>query len=337
MTSRRFATRLRGAIRRSVVGMVALSLGASVSAASPSMPAPRDVTYFNGSTELAATFLLPAGDGPFPGVVLVHGSGTSDRSNAWTSAYATAFAKRGIAVLYPDKRGSGKSGGDWMRASFEELAGDAIAGVEWLGGQRAVDDTRVGLVGFSQGGDVVPLAAKRSLAVHFVVSVSASVVPMTEQVADEILRQSRREGLGPMDIARVARIHENSMRFAQTGEGWKDYLDALDEARSAGLGDTDVVKGFPTDRNDPIWGFVHTISGYDPMQSWKDLRIPALFLYGGQDDRVDVPKSLQRIEAELAPSGLRYSVLYFRHNGHALFREDAMDFLARWIRDGGVD
>jgi dipeptidyl aminopeptidase/acylaminoacyl peptidase len=61
-----------------------------------------EVTYQSGAVEIAATLLRPKGIGPFPAVVVIHGSGPSKRLNAWTSAYVNALVQRGVAVLYPD-------------------------------------------------------------------------------------------------------------------------------------------------------------------------------------------------------------------------------------------
>lgn len=230
-----------------------------------------NISYSSRGVPLAASLILPTGTGPFPGVVLVHGSGSSDRSNPWTSAYADALVERGIAVLHPDKRGSGESGGDWRDATFEELAQDALAGLALLDGHPALDSSRVGFVGFSQGGYIVPLAA------------------------------------------------------------------LLEDAKRGRLGDTGVIRGFPTDPDARAWRFLRLVGDFDPLPYWRELPVPALFLYGGRDQNVDVYRSADIIEEALTPSGLDYSLLLFRNNGHALFREDAMDFIARWIHEGGVD
>lgn len=295
-----------------------------------------DVTYSSGSTELAATILTPEGQGPFPAVVLVHGSGSSDRSNPWTAAYASALAERGVAVLHPDKRGSGASSGDWTSASFEILARDAVAAVGALIAAPSIDTSRIGLIGFSQGGHIVPLAASMSPDVDLVVNISGSVIPIMEQIGDELQLMARREGLSDEEAALVARIHERGVDFVLHGESeWDAYIDAL---RSAdGISDTDVVSGFPTEQSSPTWAFLRTIGNFDPLPIWQTLDVPTVFIYGGRDTNVDVFKSADIIEESLSDSGLPYSLLLFRNNGHALYRDDVMAFLARWVHDGGSD
>lgn len=295
----------------------------------------RAVTFTNGDVVLAGTLLLPSGKGPFPGVVLVHGSGSSDRSNPWTSAYASALRERGIAVLHPDKRGSGESGGDWSTASFLDLAGDATAALDVLAADGSVDSTRIGFIGFSQGGHVAPLATVRAERASFVINVSGSVVPILDQIGDELRKMGEREGLSANELATVEALHEKAVSYVLTGEGWEGYSGALERALAGPLGDSDVVQGFPTDPNSGAWAFLRTIGDFDPLPYWKDVSVPALFLYGGRDENVDVYRSVGVIEESLTPLDLDYTLLLFRSNGHALFREDAMAFIARWIHDGG--
>jgi pimeloyl-ACP methyl ester carboxylesterase len=313
-----------------------LGLGLATIAASALAVESEDVTFSSGDLTLAATIYVPDGAGPFPGVVLVHGSGASDRSNPWTSAYAEALVARGVAVLYPDKRGSGESEGDWHTASLLDLADDAVAAATRLGSHPGVDGSNVGLIGFSQGGDVVPAAAARDPTIAFVIDVSGSVVPMLEQVGDEVLIAAEQEGLGEKDQARIERIHEQSVRYVRTGSGWDAYEEALRDAKEAGLAGRDVVERFPTDPHDPLWDFARRIGDFDPMDYWPSLRIPVLFVYGGHDTRLRVSKSVARIQAELDPAGANYTLLLFGLNGHALIRDDQLDLIVRWIRDRGA-
>lgn len=317
--------------------LLVLPLSLQAQPAAGNEPTSEEVAYTRGGVSLAATVHIPAGPGPFPALTIVHGSGSSDRSNPWTSAYATALVKRGVAVLHPDKRGSGASGGDWRAATFTDLAGDALAGVEVLRAHPRIDSTRVGVIGFSQGGHIVPLAATWSPDIAFVINVSGSVVPIMEQIGDEILRMGEREGLTEDELEALQALHELAVPYALSGEGWEAYADALAEAKASPMGGSDAVGGFPGAPDSPAWAFLRTIGDFDPLPYWREVEVPVLFLYGGRDENVDVFKSADVIEAELTPTGVAYNLLLFRNNGHALYRDDAMDFIARWVHDGGVD
>lgn len=296
-----------------------------------------DVTYASGSTELAASLLIPEGKGPFPGVVLVHGSGSSDRSNPWTTAYASALVDRGIVVLHPDKRGSGESGGNWRTASFSQLAEDVVAGVGRLVSASVVDTSRIGLIGFSQGGHIVPLAASMSSDVDLVVNISGSVVPIMEQIGDELKLLAEREGLSEDQVRLVGDIHNRGVAFVTQGDSqWSAYEHALRSADSLGIARTDVVSGFPREQTSPAWDFLRTIGDFAPLPLWESLEVPTVFVYGGRDTNVDVFKSAAIIEKTLSRTALPYSLLLFRNNGHALYRDDVIEFLAEWLRDGGA-
>ncbi len=286
---------------------------------------------------LAASLLLPQGEGPFPGVVIVHGSGGSPRANPWTQAYVEALVGRGVAVLYPDKRGSGDSQGDWQQASFELLADDALAALDRLLEEPELDAERVGLIGFSQGGDIVPLAATLSSKVKFVVDVSGSVVPLREQIGDEIRQGALAEGRSEEELKTLQELNQLGLRYALLGEGWQEYSHALEAAKHTSLKESEVLGGFPATRDHPIWSFLRAVGDFDPLPYWQRVAVPALFLYGGKDRNVDTRKSAAIVENTLFAPEKSFSLLFFGKNGHGLFRDDAMDFLARWIADKGVD
>ncbi len=292
------------------------------------------VSFRNGETEIAASLYLPQKVEPFSAVVIVHGSGNSDRSNAWTLAYAKALAKRGIAVLYPDKRGAGASKGDWKTASFSDLAGDAIAGVELLRNDKRIDKAKIGLIGFSQGGHTIPLAASLSPQIAFSISISGSTVPILEQIADEIEMSAERAVLNPEQIITVREINQRALNYALTGKGWDEYKNLLDNAKNGSLKGHKIVEGFPATADHWFAQHIRTIGNYDPMLYWAKLSHPVLFVYGGQDTNIRVSKSISRIEKRLDPGKLDYTLMLFHKNGHTLFRDDLLDFMVRWIRDG---
>jgi uncharacterized protein len=142
-------------------------------------------TLSNGRIRLAARLLRPPGRGPFPAVVVVPGSVPAhvDTYDLW----ALFFASRGFAVLSYDKRGVGASKGRFVRAATDAnlraLAGDALAGVDWLRRRPDVDAKRIGLSGGSQAGWVIAMAAARSLHVRFAALQSGPAMSVGRQLA----------------------------------------------------------------------------------------------------------------------------------------------------------
>jgi dienelactone hydrolase len=172
-------------LRLVAVALVAvLAVGCGNGADGPSAPStPLTVdTFPSGDIRLAYRLDLPAGAGPFPAIVMGHGSGQATRHQL--GAIAQGFINAGFAVLRYDKRGVGDSGGVYEVAGnvanservFPILAGDMIAGVEFLKTRREIDPARIGLFGVSQAGWIIPLAASRSSDVKFMVIVVGPTV-----------------------------------------------------------------------------------------------------------------------------------------------------------------
>ncbi len=317
----------------------ALLTGAMLVAATAAAGDRMEVKFQSADVTIVGDLLLPPLQScrRCPALVVIHGSGDSDRSNPWTDAWASALVDRGIAVLYPDKRGSGESGGDWRKASFATLAGDAVAGVDLLKSHPRVDPQRLGVIGFSQGGQIAPLAASLSPDVRLVVDVSGAIVPLGEEIFDEIRMDAEKAGLDVGQIALLRDIHETILALARTGEGREEYERLIDEAKDAGLGGTPFVDDLPRDPSLWVWSWLADNAPYDPMPYWRRIGRPALIIYGGADENVDTAKSLRRIEADLlAKDGDNLSILYLGGNHHALVRDDATDFVAEWARSGGA-
>jgi dipeptidyl aminopeptidase/acylaminoacyl peptidase len=139
----------------------------------------------------------PAGPGPHPAVVVVHGAGQRQTIPA-LQAWADQLDSLGFVVLRYDKRGTGASSGLYRDVNpgtsveaIPELAADAAAAMARLRAAAGVDSARVGLLGGSQAGWVIPEAANLSGAA-FAVILSGPAVPVGIEI-----RHARRfaEGL----------------------------------------------------------------------------------------------------------------------------------------------
>lgn len=295
------------------------------------------VTFSNASTVLESDLLLPEPSAceRCPALVFIHGSGSSARSNPWTTAWANALREKGVVVLHPDKRGSGQSAGDWKKASFETLAEDAIAAVNVLVKHPRVDPARLGVIGFSQGGHVAPLAAEKSDVIKLVLNVSGSLVPMSEQLFDEIRMDADKSGLSPEQVALLRDLHGHILDYAQTGQGWDQY-EALVKEAGKSLAGTPFMENLPLQKDLWVWSWLKMNAGFDPLPHWKRLGQPALVVYGGQDENVDTHKSVGLLMNDLVKAHSNVSLLYLQPNGHAIFREDVIAFVAEWMRAGGA-
>jgi len=294
-----------------------------------------EVNYKSANTKISASVVYPNLKGKLPAVVIVHGSGSSSRDNPWTAAYSEALSIRGIIVLHPDKRGSGESGGDWKTASLFDLANDAIAGVNYLRNLPEVDTNKIAIMGFSQGGDVIPIAASESYKIKMIIDVSGSVIPLKEQITDEIIKMGKREGLDEEQLRKLKEINKLSFNYVNDRTKWDEYESELKSTLNSGLGKFESFNGFPQKKDIWVWDWLKLVGDINPIDYWKKLNIPILFIFGGNDTQIDIRKSTDLILDNLNPLEKNFSFLFFRLNGHALFREDTNNFIAEWLKNSG--
>ncbi len=140
-----------------------------------------EVCYGNSEISLSGTLTLPRTTGPFPAVILIHGSSALDRDETILGhkpflVLSDHFTRHGIAVLRFDKRGVGKSTGIYDNATIEDFCDDVAKGVEYLKSRPEIIKNQIGLVGHSEGGIVAPMLAAKSNDVAFVVLMAGTGV-----------------------------------------------------------------------------------------------------------------------------------------------------------------
>ncbi len=248
----------------------------------------RDVRFNNGDVTLSGTVVLPAGKGPHPAVVLTQMSSPAPRSAYALQAYY--FASNGIAALMYDKRGVGLSSGDWQKATMQDLADDAVAGMKLLAADPQINAAKIGTWGHSQGGWLAPLAAVRSGQAAFVVAQAASAVTPAEQEIYRIENSMRASHFSETDIAAAVAYERLLMHWVSSGgEGRSELLAAAragDKARWANEVELlpDTMRAKPRETTTAFYR-------YDPMPDLRALKVPTLVLLGDKDTFVPVAKS----------------------------------------------
>lgn len=144
----------------------------------------QDVIINSEGANLAGTIYRPKN--AFASVVIVHGSGQEIRM----TKFAELLANNGISVLTYDKRGVGKSGGVYAgpevgtnnvdSLNISLLANDARAALNKI--KQYNNGTPIGLLGFSQAGWIIPIAANNNPLVNFMVLFSCPTITSLEQL-----------------------------------------------------------------------------------------------------------------------------------------------------------
>jgi pimeloyl-ACP methyl ester carboxylesterase len=250
-----------------------------------------DVTFENGDVTLSGTLLLPPGKERSPAVVFVHGSGAATRYDYVEWAYY--FAANGIAALIYDKRGAGKSTGDYRTATFSELADDANAGVKLLLSNREIDSARVGISGGSQGAWVAPMVAARNPAISYLIPTGGGPVTPAAQEGYRRTRLVKDAGYSEQDVATARDVIDTYFRYlmsngsaesVRVSENWqrfhdKPWFQLLD------MPTTDPTTAEWPDARKRF----ATELGFDAGPIYQQLRCPMLVIIGEQDQTFPVP------------------------------------------------
>jgi uncharacterized protein len=231
----------------------------------------REVTVGSGEWALPGTLSLPVGTGPFPALVLVHGSGPNDRdetveANRPFRDLAWGLASRGIAVLRYEKR---------TRAHGAQIAGvkdltvrqetvdDALAAADLLRHTGGIDPRRVFVLGHSLGGMLIPRIGQRDPHLAGLIVMAGAARPLEDIILEQVSYLAAADG--------------------QVTDAEKSQIESVraEVARVKALkpGDTGTALGAP----DSYW---LDLRGYNPPEAAKALKQPLLILQGERDYQV---------------------------------------------------
>ena len=281
--------------------------------------ASEDVTYENGDVTLAGTLTIPGGDGPFPAVVLLSGSGPQNRDEEIFDhrpffVIADYLARGGIAVLRSDDRGVGGSTGSLAESTTAVFAADALAAVAFLRGRDRIAPDRIGLLGHSEGALAAPMAAAESRDVAFLVLLAPPGVPTPDLLALQAEKLYRAEGESEESIKEHVEINR-LLTAATMRDGERDAaraeIEALirrqvdlmpPESRPAGDALEHMVRANVDQLFSPWFQYFLRI---DPRVALGKVTVPVLALCGTLDLQVVDTQNLPAIEAALAEAGNR--------------------------------
>lgn len=237
----------------------------------------------------------PRGDGPFPAVVLVHGSGPNDRDetigpNKPFRDLAHGLAERGIASLRYDKRTLIQPEAFGAEYTVEqEVIADALAAVQQLREQQQIDASRIVLIGHSLGAMLAPRIAARTDALAGAVMLAGPARALHEVIPHQIRYIAGLDGaISDEEAAQIAQIEAQSAAVA-----------TLTDAEAGTTGLYGMSNRYLIDLRD-----------YDALATARSLSIPLLILQGGRDYQVTEAEDFALWSAALGGSDRVTLTLY---------------------------
>jgi len=254
-----------------------------------------DVRFHNGPVTLSGTLCMPHSSGRHAAVVLLQGSG--DETRWGTNRFvADRFARSGIAALVYDKRGVGASTGDWKTSSYDDLANDAIAGIDLLASRSDIDAKRIGLHGHSEGGIVAPMAAVRAPSkVAFLVAEDTVAGLVRDQDVYRVSHQIRQAGFSDTQVERALDLYKLMIEVLRGAKPRHELEVAGQSVRNE---EWYQWLAIPPE-NSYLWNWYPKVGNIDTLVFWKQVRAPVLLVYGEHDELEPVDESLAKIEASL--------------------------------------
>ncbi len=229
-----------------------------------------------GSPEwlLPATLAMPVGTGPFPVVILVHGSGPNDRDetigpNRPFKDLALGLASRGVAVLRYDKRTKvhgAKAAALTSLTVKDEVVDDVGEAIKSVRAHERIDPSRVFVLGHSLGGMLIPRIAAANPSIAGVVVMAGAARPLEQAIVEQTRYIANVDGtISPEEQAQIDTT-------AKTAEAIK-ALTAPDAAAGT------MVMGAPA-------SYWLDLRGYDPPAAAAALKTRMLVLQGERDYQV---------------------------------------------------
>jgi pimeloyl-ACP methyl ester carboxylesterase len=248
---------------------------ASVSSRRVTVSRPNDehVRVQANGFSIAATLSKPTdADGkPRPAVVLVSGSGPTDRDETVAGIpifghIAAALADAGFYVLRYDKRGVGQSGGRPEAATLDDYAEDARAAVRFLGSRKDVDRRRIAAVGYGDGGPVVLIAASKEDRIAAAALIASIGTKGADANLAQVTRSLERSTRPDAEKQAALALQKQIQHAVVTGTGWEGI--APEVRRQA----------------DTPW--FHSFLTFDPVRFMRDIDQPLLVVHGELDGQV---------------------------------------------------
>ena len=265
-----------------------------------------EVSFQNPVTRqyLGGTLTVPAGEGPFAGVVLLSDSGPQGRDVEVTGykmfgQLADYLTRHGVAVLRFDDRGVGKSGGTYATATTADFVTDAQAALAFMRTRPLISAGRVGLLGHGEGANVALLtAAAAGRAPAFVVSLAGYGQPGYEVLLRQQGEIMRLIGADPGQVQAARDVYQRTVgvvRQTPDNAAARSKIATLLTGANTGI-DAQMARARATQLTSP-WS--RYFFDFDPQAQLDKVQCAVLLLNGTADLQVSARRNLGPLQRGL--------------------------------------
>lgn len=274
--------------------------------------------------QLSGTLVTPKGDGPFPCLIMVSGSGPQNRNEELMghqpfAVISDALAKKGWATFRYDDRGVAQSEGNFSAATTIDFALDANAAWKIVSQDPSIDSKRVGLLGHSEGGLVAPIVAGENKDIYCIVSMAGPGVSGSQIILQQIEDIAKAEGesenamFESLNMANAVmtfvRNEKDSLSAAKT---IRKYIFKVQRKKSKAVKQA-IYNSYNASFNS-IW--MKKFIDLDPLPYWQKVQCPTLILNGDKDWQVRWNMNANKIADVLLKNQVSFQKVILSDHNH---------------------
>lgn len=294
-----------------------------------------EVSFLNkkDNIKLAGTISIPKVDKKVPAVLLIQGSGPHNRDEEILGykpfeTIANYLAKKGIAVLRVDRRGCGKSEGEYLSLDMNHFVKDAHYAVKFLKSYSNIDTNKIGLIGHSLGGLIAPLTAGQTNDIAFIISCAGPGIWGNDMLYSQDSLYAKLSGVKPEDYKKIKRlcdrrydlIMKDSISEEEINEFSQIYIKISEYVTD------DLRRMFFSIPANQAYSFFRApqfkkAMEIDPVLAWENVKCPVLAINGANDFQTAADINLKGIKKGLSEGGNTHFKIIKLQNHNHLFQQ----------------
>ncbi|WP_437920763.1 alpha/beta hydrolase family protein [Sphingobacterium sp. LRF_L2] len=275
-----------------------------------------NVAFFNDfdQTRLVGTLSVPRGQGRFPAVVLVTGSGPQDRDETIEGhkpfkVIADYLTKRGIIVLRYDERGIGASSGNYINSNIGDFSKDVISAVDFIRKQHKVAVSKIGVIGHSEGGLIAELiAGQGSSSINFIGSLAGPAISVDSLLLIQAYEIGKVSGMNNKELSEARNINRRNFSII------KGNLNTEQAYRKILANMYPIIPNPTVEQRDEFKMMLLPSFRYfmriDPVPFIRKIDIPVFAAFGTKDVQVPFAANLESLTDNLPSNRSHFFKVY---------------------------